>query len=209
MDGPRRKVLLVDDNEGDYLLTRQLLSARFGMPCNLEWVDSYEAAIEAIGRHNHDVYLVDYQLGSRSGIDLIREARARECDAPMILLTGRGDKQVDLEAMEAGATDYLEKDSTGELLERSIRYAFEQYRRDQVRARTEEEIALKDRFLSHVSHELRSPVTAIYQFVTLLRDGHAGEITPEQREYLDITTRNIQELRAMIDDLLVAARGDA
>jgi hypothetical protein len=59
----------------------------------------------------------------------------------------------------------------------------------------------KDEFLSHVSHELRSPLTAVRQFVTILRDGLAGELNLEQRQYLDIVLRNVNQLQSMINDL--------
>ncbi len=68
------------------------------------------------------------------------------------------------------------------------------------------EFELKDELLSRVSHELRSPLTAIYQFTTILLDGLAGEISEQQREYLEIALRNVRQLQAMIDDLLSAAR---
>ncbi len=72
----------------------------------------------------------------------------------------------------------------------------------------QQQLATKDQFLSHVSHELRSPLTAMYQFVTILRDGLAGELNPEQREYVDILFRNVRQLRSMIGDLLDATRAD-
>ena len=59
----------------------------------------------------------------------------------------------------------------------------------------------KDEFLSHVSHELRSPLTAIKQFTTILLDGLAGELNKAQREYEQIVLKNIQQLQSMIDDL--------
>ena len=78
--------------------------------------------------------------------------------------------------------------------------ALEESRREQMR--------IKDEFLSHVSHELRSPLTAIYQFVSILDDELAGPLNAEQREYLQITTRNIRQLHAMIDDLLEITRAE-
>jgi signal transduction histidine kinase len=71
------------------------------------------------------------------------------------------------------------------------------------------QLQVKDQFLSHVSHELRTPLSAIYQFVTILRDGLAGDINDEQREYLNIIYRNIKQLQGMISDLLDATRADA
>src|SRR5215203_684250 len=122
-DHPYLRVLLVEDDEDDYVIIRDLLSEmeRF----ELEWVTDYEDALKAIKRAEHDVCLLDYRLGERSGLELLREASGRGYKAPIILLTGQGDREVDLEAMQAGAADYLIKGQIDTpLLERSIRYAF-------------------------------------------------------------------------------------
>jgi len=82
--------------------------------------------LEAIRRNQHDAYLLDYRLGEDSGLQLLHEALKNGCRAPMILLTGQGDRAVDIEAMKAGAADYVVKGQVdGPLLERSIRYAIE------------------------------------------------------------------------------------
>jgi PAS domain S-box-containing protein len=70
------------------------------------------------------------------------------------------------------------------------------------------QLRIKDEFLTHVSHELRTPLTAMREFTTILLDGLAGELRPEQRDYLGIILRNADELRSMIDDLLEAARSE-
>ena len=117
------KVLLVEDDEDDYVIIRDLLSEmdRF----ELEWVTDYDDALKAIERKEHDVCLLDYRLGERSGLEFLREALERGHKGPIILLTGQGDREVDLEAMQAGAADYLVKGQIdAPLLERSIRYAF-------------------------------------------------------------------------------------
>jgi len=72
----------------------------------------------------------------------------------------------------------------------------------------QQRLLTKDQFLSHVSHEIRSPITAIYQFVTILIDGLAGDLNPEQQEYLNIVLRNVAQLRNMITDLLEATRAE-
>lgn len=121
------RVLLVEDDEDDYLLTRALVSGRENANIHLDWVDSYALAIEAVGKNNHDVYLIDYRLGYQTGINLIQEAFQMGCRAPMILLTGQDDLTVDLSALELGAADYLVKGRIdAQLLGRSIRYALRQ-----------------------------------------------------------------------------------
>lgn len=136
------KVLLVDDDEDDYILTRDWFSEMADTRFELEWVNSYEQALKAIAKCQHDVYLFDYRLGSHNGLELLREALSYGCLAPIILLTGQGDHEVDLEAMKAGAADYLDKSLLGApLLERSIRYAIE---RKQAEQKIREQAALLD-----------------------------------------------------------------
>jgi two-component system NtrC family sensor kinase len=120
------RVLLVDDDEDDYVITRDLLAEIAEMDFHLDWVGTYGTALEVISRAEHDVYLVDFGLGERNGLELLRDALGRGCRAPIILLTGQGDHEVDIEAMKAGAADYLVKGQiAAQLLERSIRYAIE------------------------------------------------------------------------------------
>jgi PAS domain S-box-containing protein len=132
----------VDDDEDDYVLTRDWFCEMEGARFELEWVASYDAALNAIAHNDHDVYLFDYRLGERNGLDLLDEAIAKGCKAPIILLTGQGDHEIDVEAMKAGAADYLDKSQLGApLLERSIRYAME---RKQAEQKIREQAALLD-----------------------------------------------------------------
>lgn len=142
MNYNRIRVLLVDDDEDDYILTSHWFGEFQVANCELSWIDNYAAAKAAIAQHNHDIYLVDYRLGIYNGLELLREAIADGCSAPIILLTGQGDREIDLEAMKAGAADYLEKSQlTAPLLERSIRYAIE---RKQTEQKIREQAALLD-----------------------------------------------------------------
>ncbi|HUA69160.1 MAG TPA: response regulator [Candidatus Saccharimonadales bacterium] len=124
-DAPVR-VLLVDDDEDDYIITRNLISEIRDRRYQLEWVSNYDDALAAIQRHAHDICLLDYRLGSRTGLELLRESRPLNNGLPMILLTGQGDHEIDVEAMKAGAADYLIKGQLdADKLERAIRYAIE------------------------------------------------------------------------------------
>jgi len=124
-DAPVR-VLLVDDDEDDYIITRNLISEIRDRRYQLEWVDNYDAALAALRRCEHDICLLDYRLGGRTGLELLRESKSFNGGLPMILLTGQGDHEIDIEAMKAGAADYLIKSQLDpDKLERTIRYAIE------------------------------------------------------------------------------------
>ncbi|MFQ5645602.1 MAG: diguanylate cyclase [bacterium] len=127
MDNYPVKVLLVDDDEDYYLIIGDLLKEIGPDRYFLEWADSYKKGRGAVCRSSqYDVCLIDYCLGEHNGLDLLREGVAAGCKFPLILLTGLGDSEVDLDAMKAGAADYLEKGVLSPpLLERSLRYAIE------------------------------------------------------------------------------------
>ncbi|HKO45610.1 MAG TPA: diguanylate cyclase [Pyrinomonadaceae bacterium] len=120
------KVLLIEDDEDDFLLTRELLSEVGGRKVDLRWEATYQDALRAIERGGYDVCLVDYGLGERTGLDLLREAGSAQCSPPMIMLTSHNNYDLDAAAMRAGAADYLVKGLVNtSIIERSIRYALQ------------------------------------------------------------------------------------
>jgi DNA-binding NtrC family response regulator len=132
-------VLIIDDDEDDYFITSDYLKNINGKNFVIDWCYNYKHALDEIRREKHDVYLVDYRLGAKTGIDLIKEAMQLESDAPFILLTGKGDINIDEEAMQLGAFDYLIKaELSSEKLERSIRYSIN-------RASTLNELGIKEK----------------------------------------------------------------
>jgi PAS domain S-box-containing protein len=132
MNEPPVKVLLVDDDEDDFVITRGLISEIGGRRYQLEWVNNYTDGLHAIQHREYDLCLLDYRLGEFTGLDLLRESRNFRLRAPMILLTGQGDHEIDLEAMKAGAADYLIKGQlTANQLDRAMRYAMERNRAEE------------------------------------------------------------------------------
>ena len=120
------KVLLVDDDEDDFLITRDLLTAGRTERYELDWTQDYDSSLAVIQGRQHDICLLDFRLGARTGLELLQQTRQLPSRLPIILLTGQGDHEVDLEAMKAGAADYLVKGQlTADTLERAIRYAIE------------------------------------------------------------------------------------
>ena len=123
------RILLVEDDEDDYVIIRDVLLEMEGQEFQLDWVSTYQEAMEKAISNRHDVCLMDYRLGERDGIQLTRDFLQCGFQAPIILLTGLGSHDLDIQAMREGAADYLEKgDLSHELLERSIRYAIDRSR---------------------------------------------------------------------------------
>ncbi len=124
LDQLQIKILLVEDDEDDFFLFEDLLADFQSIQFDLDWADTYEKGLQAVQRCQHDIYVFDFRLGKRTGLDLLEEVVALGFRLPIILLTGQEDRETDLAAMAAGATDYLVKGTiTSALLERSIRYA--------------------------------------------------------------------------------------
>lgn len=120
------RILIVDDDEDDFLITSDLIRSIPSSGFSISWCYSYKEALEQMKRRSCDIYFIDYRLGAKTGLDLLKEAIAAGCEEPVILLTGKGNHDVDMEAMRVGAMDYLVKGELNEeKLERSIRYALE------------------------------------------------------------------------------------
>lgn len=205
--GPIR-VLLIEDNPGDVMLVKTALSEEALGRFKLSYVEQLSSALSRLSEEEFDVIILDLSLPDALGIDTVVRLYERAKDLPIVVFTGADDELLGIKAVHAGAQDYLVKGHvTSSLMVHSIRYAIERYRMgtELERAR-QEQLKLKDQFLSHVSHELRSPLTSIYEFTSIILDGIAGEINEEQREYLGVIMNNVKQFRSMIDALLDVTR---
>ncbi len=120
------KILIVDDDEDDFLLTSDYIRHIPKAAYQIDWCPKYKDALQHMLNGEYNLYFVDYRLGAKSGVDLLKEAIANGCEDPIVLLTGKGNYEVDIEAMQFGAVDYLVKgELTVEKMERCIRYSLE------------------------------------------------------------------------------------
>ena len=169
------KILLVDDDEEDYIITREVLSEIEDWRFDIEWVANYDAALEVIDTSQFDVCLVDYHLGARNGLQLLSEVINNGCKTPMILLTGQGDREIDIQAMEAGAADYLVKSRIDAfLLERSIRYSIQRSKEQELKEELEQQLLQFQkmesigRLAGGVAHELNNLLTPVMGYTQLM-----------------------------------------
>lgn len=137
------RVLVVEDDEEDFLLTRDHLDGQDRTVFEVELASSFATGLERIAAGEHDIYLIDHRLGRRTGLELVREAFGGEGLAPVIMLTGYDDYEVDLEANMLGVTDFLLKGEMSPMvLERSIRYALRHHSILEELRQTEDRYAL-------------------------------------------------------------------
>lgn len=120
------RILIIDDDEDDFFITSEYLKPIQEYQLQIDWCYRFNDAIQHLHERKYDIYFVDYRLGAKTGLDFLKEAVRIGCEEPIVLLTGKGNKDVDIEAMQMGATDYLIKtELTTDKLERCIRYSLE------------------------------------------------------------------------------------
>jgi PAS domain S-box-containing protein len=120
------KIAIVDDDEDDCFIITNYIRKIQGANLHVEWIGDYETALNKIKTEAFSIYLIDYRLGNETGLNLLQEAMAIGCEEPIVLLTGKGNREIDVQAMQSGATDYLVKSELStEKLERCIRYSLE------------------------------------------------------------------------------------
>ncbi len=129
MDSNPLRILLIEDDEDDYVLVRDLLQDLDHEEVAIRWETGYDGGRDALEHGHHDVCLLDFRLGARDGMELLREVNPRAIDTPVIFMTGQDSRDLDLKAMQAGAADYLVKGRIDTpILERAIRYAIHRQR---------------------------------------------------------------------------------
>lgn len=187
-EGRPTRVLLVMDDEHDFRMIRDLLLDNPIQTYELEWMSDHDAGLEALTENAFNVCLLDCRVGTRSGLDLLKKALSIGCATPVILLTNAGDHGVGLEAMQAGAVDYLSKNEIRHNgLERSIRHSIDR-REMQEGLRKESELRLQAE--KSLSEQLR------FQTVLAEISSRFINLPPEQVDLV------IEEAQRMICDCL-------
>ena len=157
------RLLIVDDAPDHAEMVVEFVRLNDGWrDAAIDAVTSYEEAIAALERTSFDLAFFDYWLGERTGLMLLRELRTRGVTIPVVILTSRGAEEIAVEAMKAGAADYLSKTSlTVESLERAVHHAVALRAGEQQRRRAEAALrASEERFRALVenSSEIRKSV---------------------------------------------------
>ncbi len=213
-------ILIVDDDAFERERCARFLRADRKATYAILEADGAEASRRVLAERVPDCVLLDYSLPDADGIAFVAELSDEQgrIALPVVMMTAESDADIAVASIKAGAQDYAVKSRlTAEGLSRSIRNAVEKValrrelerQQDALNESRKRELEMKEELLSHVSHELRTPLTAVHQFVSILLDEVAGELNPQQKEFLSIVYRNAKQLRDMIGDLMDVARGGA
>lgn len=210
MTQPSTHVLLIEDNPGDADLVRLRL-VESNPAVDVACVNRLADGLESLKRESPSLVLLDLNLPDSQGAETFRKVLEKAPEVPVVILSGQDDQGLAIKALHQDVQDYLVKGGfTSSDLDRAMRYAIErQALRRSLEMSRKQQLEFKNQFLSHVSHELRTPLTCIHQYVTILLDGLAGEISAEQGDHLKIILKSVNQLGAMVRDLLQAARAES
>lgn len=205
------KVLLVDDDEDDYLIISRLFDHIPDSPFQVEWCASFNDAKTLIDQQVHDIYLIDYRLNGQTGLELLEYVQPFKRSQPFILLTGVGDREIEIRSMKLAAADYLVKGTiNAELLARTLYYSLERKQFEEQRMRALIELnKAKDEFISLAAHQLRTPATGVKQYLGMVLEGFVGELTDSQKAILLKANESNERQLRIVTDLLKVAQVDA
>lgn len=220
------RLLLIEDNKVHaQVVMRALLKGDAAF--EIEVARSIAEGLALLRRKSFEVILSDLGLPDGNGMDVVRSLRREFERVPLVVLTGLEDERVAMQALDAGAQDFLSKSGmTGESLQRSIRYAMQRQqnsamRRLVERLRTSRQMLqennerltelnnLAHQFVDNVSHEFRTPLTVIKEYVSLISEGIIGEVNDEQRRMLHTVEDRADDLNTMVDDMLDISKLEA
>lgn len=210
MNNRHTHILLIEDNPGDADLVRlRLVEAHSDVAVSC--ATRLSAGLAAMVVETPAMVLLDLNLPDSHGAETYRKVLEAAPGVPIVVLSGLDDEDMAVNAVHQGVQDYLVKGNfNSKQLARAMRYAIErQGLLTSLDMSRRQQIQFKNEFLSHVSHELRTQLTCIHQFVSLILDGLAGKVVPEQREHLETVFRSVNQLRSMITDLLEATRAES
>ncbi len=211
---PATKILLIEDDEDDYILLQKVLTKIPKGRYTLLWERSYASGLAFMLTGEHDLCVLDYRLGAHTGIELLKTARNQGYNRPIILLTGANEGDIDILALQAGADDYISKEQLqGELFHRIIRYAIERKKAEHERELLiSEQIAAREleskrnEFIGMVVHELKTPITSLKGFAQLLYKRCLRIGDEQTAQFASRMDTQITKLTALVDDFLDVTR---
>jgi signal transduction histidine kinase len=215
------RVLLVDDDWADADLARLHLQESRLRRFLLQHAETAQDAVSLLRDAPFDVVLLDLSLPDTQGIQTLERIQSVNSDVPVIVLTGLSDESTALQSLDHGAQDYIIKDDASrEVLERSICYAIQRQQQNRRLETMNERLAQQNHrleamneaareFVDNASHDIRTPLTVIREFASIMREGLAGAVTDQQAEFLEIILARVDDLAMLVDDMLDVSKVEA
>lgn len=205
VDAPR--VLVIDDEEIARISCQRVLN-REGIQVTM--ASGGREGLDILMRQPHDLVLVDLKMPEIDGVEVARRVRSFDPNIVTILITGYATIESAVAVMKEGAYDYLPKPFTPDELIIVVRRGLEKRRLDQEsRALREEKEAMERNFVTMVTHQLRSPLGAIFQYIEVLLSDIGGTLSDMQREMLERARERLEGLLQLINDWLDMSRVQA
>jgi len=199
----RGRILLADDNADMRDYVGRLLGERW----DVEAVGDGASALAAVHDRRPDAIVTDVMMPELDGFELLRALKDDEAtrDIPVIMLSARAGEEATLEAIGAGADDYLVKPFTArDVIARVDAQLQRAAERKLAHDHLVEANRIKDEFLATLSHELRTPLNAILGWSRLLK---SSTLRPGMLERaLEAIDRNARAQAQLVDDLLDVSR---
>ncbi len=205
------RVLLVDDERESYEFVEAILKAAREDHFDIDWETEFERAAARLINEGYDACLLDYNLGSYTGLDFMAGIRERGCRVPIIMLTGHGSHEVDMEALRAGAAEYLDKTQLKPgWVARTIRYAVQNQRNRNELEDLYEQVSeleqLKTDMIRIAAHDLRTPLMTLLNYTQFLMKDTDHPLQDYQQEYTETMLGSIRQMQQIIGDILSLER---
>ncbi|HVZ29443.1 MAG TPA: hybrid sensor histidine kinase/response regulator [Asticcacaulis sp.] len=187
------RILLIEDSRSEALLLEKILVHTQPHAYEMRKAQTMASALRFIEEIDFDVVLLDLNLPDVDGFSGLHAVQAAAPKVPVIIFTGVEDRDLEVEAMENGAQDYLLKDrATPAAIARSMRHAIQ---RKQVEN-------MKSEFISLVSHELRTPLTSIHGSLGLISGALSEGLPLPVSRLIAIAHQNSERLIRLVGDIL-------
>ena len=205
------RVLLVDDERESYEFVEALLHTSHEDRFDVIWETEFDRAAELMLEPGFDICLLDYNLGGFTGLEFMAYVRERGSRVPIIVLTGHGSRAVDMEALRAGAAEYLDKSQLkAALVARTIRYAVRhQQDRNELEdlyQQVSELEQLKTDMIRIAAHDLRTPLMTMLNYTQFLQQDADHPLQDYQQEYTETMIGSIRRMQQIIGDILSLER---
>ena len=193
-----RKTLLIVDDEP---IIRDLCARALKGFKILQASDGQEA-LELLHQQEVDVVLTDVMMPRLNGLDLLGQIKAETPDKIVILMTGYTEKEVILQALKAGADEFISKPLNLLQLRTTIDKTLEKQNLRKQVSSLQQADKLKSEFLGLISHKLKTPATAISLFIQNIGDGIIDMEDPGFRQVLGMVQSETLHMEHLIQDLL-------